>query len=500
MSLPRKVWLAALVGVLISTGVAWWAMDGIPHVSDEIVYTLQSRLLADGLRVGPIIEDPTRHLYPFWNPVDGGHGVFPIGWPLLLAVGELLTAPELVNPLLFGLAPLLSFCIARRLTPDSAVLAAWMVALSPAMWLLAASRMAQTSVMVALLAAAAVVVCRPARRWAWWGMGLAVGYVVLARPYDAVLLGTPLLLLGLLRGGGAAMVVLPGLAAGLILLDNQLLTGSALTFPVGPWFDWWVADEGRPPGCNRLGFGPDIGCISTLGSSGHTPAKALRIALDSAARLDSMLLGLPGGLLAIVPGLLVLRRRAWPLLAPLGILVAGYALYWSPGMAYGARFWHAALPGVLILAAAGVHRYAGRLAWLVLLLPLVGLSRLAPELSDYWCVDRALSDQLDAAGVTEGIVFVRSEGQALRAWPALGVDDFTCAEMLESGDAFHRIDPAAAAGGVQVHIALPSLPQTRDWLAEHHPGTPAFLAFQDLRTDLGWRLVRITAEDVEALP
>lgn len=500
MSLPREVWLAALVGVVVSAGVGWWGLGGIPHVSDEIVYTLQSRLLADGLRVGPAIEDPTRHLYPFWNPVGGGHGVFPLGWPALLAVGERLSVPWLVNPLLFGLAPLLSFCIARRLTPDSASLAAWMVALSPAMWLLAASRMAQTSVMIALLAAAAVVVCRPSRRLAWWGMGLAVGYVVLARPYDAVLLGVPLLVLGVRRGGGAGLVLLPGLAAGLVLLDNHLLTGSALTFPVGPWFDWWVADEGRPPGCNRLGFGPDIGCISTLGSSGHSPAKALRIALDSAGRLDALLLGLPGGLLALIPGVIVLRRRAWPLLAPLGIVVAGYALYWSPGMAYGARFWHAALPGVLILAAAGLHRYAGRLAWLVLLLPVVGLSRLAPELSDYWCVDRALSDQLDAAGIEAGIVFVRSQGRAQRAWPALGVEDFACAEMLESGDAFHRIDPSAAAGGIQIRVALPSLPQTREWLAEHHPEEPAFLAFQDLRTDLGWRLVRITADDVQALP
>ncbi len=500
MRTPPATWGACLLAGLLAAAVGIWGLEGIPHVSDEIIYTLQARLLAAGQRIGPVIEDPTRHIYPFWNPIDGGHGVFPIGWSLLLAVGELLRLPGLVNPLIFALAPWLVWRIAARLTPDSAVLAAWMTASSPALWLLAASRMAQTSVMVALLAAATVVVIAPTDRRAWWGMGAAVGYVVLARPYDAALLGGPLLIAGLLRGGGLPLVALPGLGAALLLGDNLLVTGDPLLFPVGPWFDWWVSDEGRPPGCNRLGFGADIGCIPTLGSAGHTPAKAARIALDSLARLDGTLLGVPAGLLAVAPGLLALRRRAVLLLVPLAVLVCGYALYWSPGVAYGARFWHPAVPGLLILAAAGLHRYAGRAAWLVLVLPLIGLTRLLPELPDYWCVDRGLSDQIDAAGLTDGILLVRSEGVAVRDWPALGVPDFTCAEMLELGDAFHRVDPTRATGGLQIRIARATMPENRAWLAEHHPGAPAYLAFQNLDADSGWRLVAITPEGVSPLP
>ena len=62
------------------------------------------------------------------------------------------------------------------------------------------------------------------------------------------------------------------------------------------------------------------------------------LAGEAALRLDRMLLGLPGGLAAAALGAVLLWRRAPLWIVPL--IVGGYALYWSPGRALGARFWH----------------------------------------------------------------------------------------------------------------------------------------------------------------
>ncbi len=362
--------------------------------------------------------------------------------------------------------------------------------------------MAQTSTAVALLAAATVVLYRP--KWAalWWGMGAAVGYAVLARPFDAAVLGGPLLVAGLLRGGPVLpLVLLPGIAAGLTLLDNHLLTGHALTFPVNPWYDAWVADDPRiAAGCNRLGFGPDIGCVPTFGEVGHTPAKAARIALDSLRRLDRLLLGAPGGLVAVALGLWALpRRQGLLLLAPLLVCMLAYAPYWSLGMAYGPRLWHPAVVPLLVLAAAGLHRLLGRWAPLVLLLPVASVGWIYPQLSDYWCVDTALSERLSAAGIEAGVLFVQTRGAAHRSWPALGVDDFVCAELLESGDALHMLDPTTTRGGLQVRHAPAALEDTVPYLQRYHPGAAGWVAWQDVSTGAGWRLFAIRPGGLEEL-
>ena len=57
------------------------------------------------------------------------------------------------------------------------------------------------------------------------------------------------------------------------------------------WYDAW---QGRP-GCNGLGFGDDIGCAPTLGSFGHTPAKAISLGAEAWQRFDRLLLGVSGG-------------------------------------------------------------------------------------------------------------------------------------------------------------------------------------------------------------
>jgi len=478
LGVPAAVLGASLCALALGVLTALVGLDGVPHVSDEIAYTLQSRLFAAGMRTGPPADNPSLLLYPFWQTAPRSFGVFPPGWPALLALGERLGVPWLVNPLLFAASPTLTWLLARELTPRGAILAPWLVALSPGMWLLAGSRMAQTSALVALLVAAVAVVTRRSALW----VGAAVAYVVVARPFDAALLGLPLLGFALTRGlpHRPALVALPGLAVALLMADNHHITGDALRFPVNAWYDAWVADLPAAAGCNRLGFGADRGCYPTLGSPGHSPGKALQIAAASLQRMDRLLLGVPlGGLAALAGAWTLGARRSALLLAPLAAVAGGYALYWSPGMAYGARFWHPGTIGLILLAAAGLSRLPGRAGWAVLLIPAVSVAWIQPQLGDYWCVDGRLAAQV---GRTEGVVFVQRRGTRAAAWPAVGVDAFECDPMLSAGDGMGLLDPTRTTGGLQFRHALPTAADTRAYLARRHPGAAALLWREDLET------------------
>lgn len=474
----------SLVAVGFALLVALGALQGMAHVSDEVAYTLQSRLFAAGMRTGPATDVPSMLDYPFWVSAPASYSPFPPGWPALLAVGEVAGAPWLVNALLAGAVPLLVWGIAREWAGTRvAELAAVAAGLSPQLALLAGSRMAHVSVVVGLGVAGLVVLRRRDPPWAWLGAGLGVAYVVTARPFDAALLGGPLLVAGLLRAPGhlaRLALVLPAAAgAAVVFADNIALTGHALQFPMSVWLESW-APGGPRPGCNALGFGADVGCMDVFGERGHTPAKALRIGVASVARLDKLLLGIPGGLVLGLIGWFKMRRPA-PFVV-LALVLGGYALYWSPGLAYGARFY----APLLLLLPIGVAVVLGVLPrWFphaaLVAVALVGGSRLLPTLADdYWCVGPGARRALEDAGVTDGVVLLDARGTRPASWPALGVPGLTCDAMLSAGSLFQDLDPTSPTGGLQPRYMLADPAQVPLYLRRHQPGVPAVALEHDV--------------------
>jgi hypothetical protein len=380
-----KRWVAlwgAIAG-LLACCAARVPLGGVAHVSDEVAYTLQARLFAAGMRVGSAADNASMLMYPFWTMEPASYSPFPPGWPALLAIGERFSAPWLVNPLLVMFIPLVIWRLTLRWSDRrTARLAVMIFALSPGVWLMAASRMAHTSVLLALGLLAVVAVERPSA-WKGWAVGgVAAAYVVLARPFDALVLAAPLLLIGL--AGTKRWVtrlawgVPPALAAVVLLLDNQSLTGDWWVFPMSDWFDSWRPDR---QGCNRLGFGAEVGCAPTLGSLGHTPMKALQLTWEGLLRLDSLLFGVPGGLLLAIWGARKLSPR-WPWLLAVTLLFA-YSLYWSPGRAYGARFYHPLMLILPIAIALALRSLSRPSAWLcIVAITVVGGSRVARDLAD----------------------------------------------------------------------------------------------------------------------
>jgi hypothetical protein len=490
-----------VVATLVAAWMAAVPLEGIPHVTDEVSYTLQARLFAAGARTGPALPYPSMLSFPYWNGAGASFSPFPPGWPALLAAGEGLGLGWLVNPVLVGLLPLMAWLLGREWAgPRVADLAAVAAAVSPAVLVVAASHMSHTSVLVALAGLLVVVVRgRDGAAW-WWIAGGAAAYGVLARPYDAALVGGPLLLLGLLRAPSMAaripLLLLPGLATALLLADNLALTGSLLRFPMDAYFDQVVGDARA--GCNRLGFGADVGCVATQGSFGHTPAKAAVNLWQSVRALDRMTLGMPLGGVAALAGLAMLKRRL-----PWLILVAvagGYAMYWSPGQAYGARFWQPML-AVLPVGVAVVAARVGRLAVpLIAAVGLAGTAWLLPDLGDrYWCTDGALRDALAARDIREGVVFVEATGVRAAGWPRLGPARFGCNGVLESGDHMLLVDPTRATGGLQLRHALAQPDHMAPYLAEVHAGAAAWLATHDIAADR-WTLRPVAPAAPPATP
>ena len=456
--------------VLLSSLLCWWSLDGIPHVQDEVAYTLQSRIFAGGERWAP--EGPELGAF-FWLSEPVSVAGFPPGWPLLLSLGEFFGLPWLVNPLLSGLLAPLTFQLGRalKLGDRTALLSAAFVALSPGVLLLAATRMSHTSVLVALLVVAVVVVRQPSRSLVWWGAGLALGYVVLARPYDAVLVGLPLIAVAAFRGRWS-LGVLPAVAGLALLFDNAYITGDATTWPVNLWFEQLGLED-----CNRIGFGEGAGCMGQ-----HTPRAALEELWASLRDWDRLLLGVPGGALVVALGAWCWRRRSWWLLALVAVAL-GYALYWSKGEAYGARYWHPGFVTVPFFMAAGLERLLGHTkAWVaVVALCAWGLGQLG-GLEDYWCVDRQVERDLQGF---EGVVVALGHGERLvRGHSVLlnAEEDFVCSVDLETNDLTRLAHPL---GDAELHVrSRPVLrPELDAWLAEAHPDAQTLLAVQNVADD-----------------
>lgn len=368
----------ALLGVAAARLIARLALGDVPHVMDEIAYSFQARMFADGHLTVPLRLP--RPAFAMWFIDDRVRtfSIFPPGWPAVLAVGVLLRMAVWVNPILHGATTLFAARAARLLSNGeqegrAAVFAAALYALSPQALVLAASQMSHT--LVALTAAAVLALGlrlirpNPSPLHAA-GLGVALGVAAVTRPLCAVALGVgAALFLGLalrrrtLRPAHLAALVGP--AAVLVTLlgaYNAHITGSPLRFPQEAYFDEHLSPVDHPvfrygPGCNRLGFGPGHGC-ERLPEGMHTVRHAVS---NTKLNLTSWLWLAGGGPLAFVLALLAFgeRRERWAravVLAAIPATILLYGLYWYAGTCYGARFYHAALPSLLVLAALGLDR------------------------------------------------------------------------------------------------------------------------------------------------
>ncbi len=360
------------IDALTLVGAAWIAVLGLvlgyfsyqwhPHIPDEVAYLLQSRYMASGLlsvATFPVPEAFTPEMLLVAG--DRSFSIFPPGWPALLALGQFVGAPWLINPLLAAACVLLTrLLVGETHGAPTARLCVLLLCVSPWLAFMAMSFMAHlASLAFCLLGAWATARARRgAPAWAVLA-GAAVGGVSLVRPLEGVIAG---LALGLwivwpvarrIPLGRAALFGLSTVAVGATQLAyNVHLTGDPLLFPVMAW-----STELFGPGTNSLGFGPDRGFgwegLDPL--PGHGPVDVLINADLNASAINVELFGWVSGSLFVLAMFILLgppSRRDMGYVAAALWVIAVQSLYWfSGGPDFGARYWYFVLiPGVLLTA------------------------------------------------------------------------------------------------------------------------------------------------------
>jgi 4-amino-4-deoxy-L-arabinose transferase-like glycosyltransferase len=368
---PMLPWIASAWTLCVSVLLGWLVFERVPHVPDEVAYWFQAKYFSAGRLYLPAPPDPAAFELPH-TLVDGGrwYGIFPPGWPAVLALGMWLGAPWVVNPLLGAAAILLLHRLAaslysRRVADITAVI----VAASPMFLLMSAGLMSHPlSLVLGLLAVLGWRrgVQEHSPGWALSG-GLALGGLVLTRPLEGAVITVVLAawsavgLVGRARPRRLAGFLIVAIATGAATLPyNGALTGRFLYDPITKYFD------GRYyPGSNRLGFGSDVGNTGWRNDlqPGHSPVEAVLNGQRNGYLLNLELFGWTCGSLAAVAALVLFGRwsRVDAFVASIAAgIVGGLALYWYGGADFGARYWYQLVAPVAMLSARGIESVADR--------------------------------------------------------------------------------------------------------------------------------------------
>jgi hypothetical protein len=338
---------AAGTSLLISSVV----LDRIPHVTDGVSYAFQGKIFASGrLSLDP---PPVPMLFVHENVLVNATrwcSKYPPGWPLLLALGWLLGAPWIVDPLLLGVSVFGVWRLGRALfDPAVGRLAAAALAVSPFALLMSAGFLAHGPALCAAVWCLALLAeaTGSGSRARLAAAGLVGGFAFLIRPFTAVALLAPVVLWALIRmrherrwigaAGWMALGAAPCLFA--YLAYSRVMFGGALVSGYEAY---------------------DAAQYGSIAAMSVTPAEALARNLPwYLANLSRCLWGLPFPDLLIFLPLLWPRRAGWRrdalLAASAGALILGHCFYFYRDVIYsGPRFAFEALGPLAVLAARSI--------------------------------------------------------------------------------------------------------------------------------------------------
>ncbi len=335
---------------------------GRPIFLDEMSQLLQARAYARGSLTAPV--GPFAEFVSILHTVyaDGrAYSQFPAGGPAMLAIGTLLGAPWLVNPLCGAIAvgAFAWFVLATEQQRTVAVGAVALFALAPFMLFMSASHMNHVPTLMWLTVAMAALVAtlrEGVRPGAAFLCGFSLGAAAAIRPVDGLAFALPA---GLwltwraaretVRGDEARRraawieLLCAGAGVGLPMLAvmwvNSHTTGAPLLF--GYEVLW---GKRHALGFHEAPWGPP-----------HTPARGFEQQSLSFLRLQSYLFeaAVPGLLAAV--GALALARRVSSMdryLAASGTLLVGlYWAYWHFGFLLGPRFMFPLIPALALWTA-----------------------------------------------------------------------------------------------------------------------------------------------------
>lgn len=362
---PPRWAVPVLLGcsLLLIAGVHWLAVGARAIVSDEVVYLLQSKWIWNRDYAWHIDRD----LIPFLSmrklgltPSGGLYGQYTPGWPLVLALFDLLGLRWWSGAILGTASVWATFRLGTLLYGRAAgLIGAALLLVQPWFLVLHAGYMAHAATILCVaLSAVWFLESETAtgwdRTWRWLAVGMAIAVAVTVRTLTGIALGASLGLWLVMRGR---------LSMGQIVRCALTVIVGAL--PLAAWFlHYNGATNGEPLRVSYQalhGAGFNLG-FGTRGFTGvdeqlqrvplpvtFTPGDAVMHLLQ---RLASINLGfLPYALLAPALALFAAHRHRprWLTVAAFAVLPALYFFYWGSEI----RFYSEYLPFLLVWVAAG---------------------------------------------------------------------------------------------------------------------------------------------------
>jgi hypothetical protein len=363
-AVSRRAFLAgsALAAALLSAGYIFFYLRGGPRIIDATTYFLQGRALSQGAFHWSIPEPGSSFRGRFLISPDGGTsigGIFPPGYPLVLAMGFRLGSPMVIGPLLAAGLVVATYFLARTLANEAhqggAIDHAEPIARTAALIsVVCAALRYQTADTMSHAATATFLVLAvlAATRGRALVTGLMLGAVFATRPVSAVAPLFAAVFLVARHGDGPHRT-----ARALALLVCGALPGCAFFFVAqhavtGAWFTssqkvYYALSDG-PPGCFRWGFGKGIGCLFEHGEFVHANLRegygAIAAIGTTLRRLRLHLLDIgnvePLSLLCLAP---LFRRRMQGTSRPLANAL--YGLVFGHMAAYAGFYFDGNYPG-----------------------------------------------------------------------------------------------------------------------------------------------------------
>ncbi len=365
--LDKFALLAALWVFILAAILSYFVYRAHPHISDEAQYVYQANYMAAGqLTVTPPKVPEAFEVYMTSYREPRWFGIFPPGFPAVLAIGVKLGIPWLVNPFLGGLCILLAYIFFQEIySLRFARIGVFLLCCSP--WFVFMSMSFMSHILTLALALIASIFLLRAFKTQkilyTLGSGLAVGLLSLVRTLDALTIAVLLFIWALIKFptwktkiSNAAALTLGTLAtASIVLLYNQKITGDPKLMPLVFYYDNYMWKN-----ASAIGFGPDRGFL--MGEDafhGHTPLESVINTAMNTFSVNIELFGWAIGSLFLAACFVIAgkprKKDLWAIAAIAGFLFS-FSLFWfNGGPDLGARYWFLIIIPLIALTVRGIE-------------------------------------------------------------------------------------------------------------------------------------------------
>ncbi len=368
---PLFLSLASGFVLAVANLISWRIFQHIPHVEDSIDQVFQGRIFASGHVTLPArLND---YFFTYTQMVNDGtkmYAQYPFGHSMLLALGTLVHAEWLVNPVLGSAEIIVLYFLGKEVYDErTGRIAALLGVASPFLLFMSSEYMNHASglLFLSLFLLFFFRTIRPLR-----GMhlsssfvdpllsGLSLAMALNIRPLSALAVSVPtatyavyLLVKSRWKALPSFLLLLTPVLLGLgaFLLYNYLTTGS-------PLLSGYEAYGMLMYGHTNWGLG--FGDRGIAGWGAHTPARGLVETGESLNALNLFLFESPfPGLLLVLLLFLAFTRNPldWLLLASFASLPVVYFFYWWHDLCFGPRFLYEGLAPILLLSARGLVEF-----------------------------------------------------------------------------------------------------------------------------------------------